>query len=440
MSGAAAGRAAPALAALAALHLLAPRPAAAQSSPGAPGALHVEAAQTDRTARIGEIRVHGNHTTPDAEIVALSGLAAGEAATDERLAAAAQALHGSGRFDAVDVRRRQRSIDDPADVLVILLVDELDAIRDDVPTPGVLRRLRAGTQWMPILDYTDGYGPTYGVRLRLATAAGRRSRVSVPLTWGGERRASLEFERPFTRGPLSLVRAGGGISQRENPHFDLADRRTGLRVEAERALRSWLRAGASGRTARVDFGPDYQAQHTAGGLHLAADTRTDPSFPRNAVYARLAWERLDFGTGHAGRWLTDTRAYLAAGGATVVLLRAQAATSSAPLPDAEQALLGGFDSLRGYRAGHRAGDNLAAATLELRVPFTSPLRVARFGAKAFVDVGTTWAAGARLTDQRFARGAGAGIFLGAATVMLEGDVAWPEDGRPRVHVGLTLGL
>ena len=72
---------------------------------------------------IAEILVHGNHTTPDADVLLLSGLAPGAIATDEALAAAARTLRSSGRFADVDVRRRFRSIDDPSAVLVIVVVN-----------------------------------------------------------------------------------------------------------------------------------------------------------------------------------------------------------------------------------------------------------------------------------------------------------------------------
>ena len=42
--------------------------------------------------------------------------------------------------------------------------------------------------------------------------------------------------------------------------------------------------------------------------------------------------------------------------------------SCRPLPAAEQALLGGWDSLRGYPAGYRAGDRMVALSAEFRLP------------------------------------------------------------------------
>ena len=113
---------------------------------------------------IAEIRVHGNYATPDADVLALSGLKTGEPATDERLGAARRAIEGSDRFDGVEVRKRYRSIDDPTDILVMIVVRERPGISDEDLTPGAFTRIRALQQWMPILNYADGYGLTYGAR------------------------------------------------------------------------------------------------------------------------------------------------------------------------------------------------------------------------------------------------------------------------------------
>src|SRR5262245_34841237 len=63
---------------------------------------------------IAEIRVHGNHTTPDADVIGLSGLNAGDEASQARLAEAEHALRTSNRFEDVEVRKRFRSIENPS--------------------------------------------------------------------------------------------------------------------------------------------------------------------------------------------------------------------------------------------------------------------------------------------------------------------------------------
>ena len=385
---------------------------------------------------IGEIRVHGNYATPDEDVLVLSGLKIGEPATDERLAAAQKAIEASDRFDDVDVRRRFRSIDDPADILVMILVRERPGVTEDDLTPGTFKRLRALQQWMPILNYADGYGFTYGARTTYSGLAGRDTRLSIPLSWGGERRAAAELERTFDSGPLSVVRGSLFVNRRVNPHYEQSDVRLGVRLGAEKALTPWLRAGADGRLERVDFAGLGGVRHSAAGAHVTFDTRIDPSFPRNAVFTQLGWERLAFPSGHAGRALLDARGFVGLLGSPVLALRAQMARADAALPPAEQPLLGGGSTVRGYRAGNRAGDSLAAVSAELRVPLTSPLNFGRFGVKGFVDAGTVWSAGQRLSDQPWDRGIGGGVFFGASVLTLDVDVAWPEHGNPRAHFSL----
>jgi outer membrane protein assembly factor BamA len=290
--------------------------------------------------------------------------------------------------------------------------------------------------WLPILGKRDGYGLTYGARLSFIDPLGPRTRVSIPMTWGGERRAAVELERTFDRGPVSILRGTAGLRRAENPHYLTADSRREIAIVAERTVAPWLRAGANGRLSHVDFDAADRVLHRAAGLHLAVDTRLDPTFPRNAVHATVGWERLGFETGHAGRWNTDLRGYVGLVGSTVLALRAQGSFANAALPLAEQSLLGGSDSLRGYRAGHQAGDSMAAISGEIRVPLTSPLSVGRFGVKAFADAGAAWSTRERLRTQQFDRGIGGGVYFGATAVSANVDVAWPERGKPRVHAGV----
>ncbi|HEX5110283.1 MAG TPA: BamA/TamA family outer membrane protein [Vicinamibacterales bacterium] len=391
------------------------------------------AAQT--AERIVEIRVHGNHTTPDDQVVALSGLSVGDPATPDALKVAEDKLQASRRFEGVEVRRRFASIEDANAILVVLVVDEREGVSANTPLPGPLRRLGLASLWMPILNFIDGYGFTYGARISFADPIGPQTRMSIPLTWGGERRAALEVERTFQGKAWSSVSGAIDTYRRVNPHFEIADLRVEGRARVERRFTPWLRAGAAARIARVDFGGDVDT-HDAEGVDVTFDTRIDPSFPRNAVHMRLGWEHMGFEAGSAGMWKGDLRGYVGVGGSRVLALRAQFARASAALPPSEQLLLGGSDTLRGYRTGYRANDRLAAASAELRVPLSSPFSFARLGVKGFVDAGTVWSSSARLADQPFDHGIGGGFYAGIAALMLDVDVAWPESGSPHVHVGL----
>lgn len=393
------------------------------------------AASGQAPERIVEIRVHGNHTTPDQDILKIAGLTVGDAPTPERLVAAETKLRDSHRFEAIEVRKRYESISDLSRILIVLLVDEVPGITADDLTPGPLRRFRAVAMWLPIVKFEDGYGFTYGARTSFVDTLGPKSRISVPLTLGGERRAAIEVERSFDHGPFTLVRGSAAIERRVNPHFEAPDFRRGVNVQAERTLLPWLRAGADARVANITFG-GLEAVHHAAGVHAVVDTRVDPSFPRNGFMARVGWERISFESGSSPVLSTDVRGYLGVYRSIVLAMRARAVRASAPLPPSEQTLIGGSDTLRGFRAGYAAADGMAAVSTELRVPLTSPLNIGRFGVKLFVDTTTPWPAGTPLSKRHFDLGAGGGVYFGAALFNAGVDVAQTRDGSRRVHFGM----
>lgn len=388
-------------------------------------------AQTAAPAIV-EIRVHGNHSTPDVDVIAASGLAVGQASADADLAAAAERLRASGRFRSVEVHRRLRSIDDPNDVLVLILIEELPGASPDLPTPGWLRRTASGVMWLPVLSYTEGYGVTYGLRIAVEDLLGPTSKVSVPLTWGGERRAGLVAERTFERGPFSRLLAGANIRRTEHPAFEVEERRVGGDVRAERVITSWLRAGASGRLDEVRF-DDATSRVSVVGGDLTVDTRLDPSFPRNAVWIAAGLERVGVHDTARRRHRLDANAAVGLFRGSALSLRVFQISSDGPLPRFEQAWIGGASWTRGYRAGHRVDDNAAGATMSWALPLGSPLNVARTGLRAFVDWAAVYPAGTSWQDASFDRGIGAGWFASATAFTFSLDVARGRNDT-RVHV------
>jgi outer membrane protein assembly factor BamA len=169
---------------------------------------------------------------------------------------------------------------------------------------------------------------------------------------------------------------------------------------------------------------------------VTVDTRVDPAFPRNAVHATFGWERLNFDAGRANRKTADVRGYLGLFGQTVLAVRGLTVTADTPLPRYEHSLLGGSSNLRGFDAGFKANDNMAAVSAELRIPITSPLSVGRFGVKAFADAGTAYAFGQRFRDQQLDRGFGGGVYLHLTVLSVALDVAKARGGDTRFHFGL----
>src|SRR5205814_9279225 len=116
----------------------------------------------------------------------------------------------------------------------------------------------------PILKDDDGYGWTYGVLSSTTNLLGLGERLSVPLSWGGTRRAALELGSRFESGPLSSVQSSFGVSRRVNPRFLVADQRQELNLRAERKIHV-LRLGAEAGGAQVHFGSLSERYNTFGG-------------------------------------------------------------------------------------------------------------------------------------------------------------------------------
>jgi len=385
-----------------------------------------------------EIRVHGNHTTPDAEIVRIAGVRVGQPFVPSLIPECEARLRESGRLRRVDVMKRYASIEDPTAVVLLILVEEQPGVSEETPAPGALRRFKAGAMWLPILRFEDGYGATYGARFSFLDVLGRQTRVSVPLSWGGERRASVDVEKRFNRGPLTRLIADAGVTRREHPTLDVADRRTGAGLRAERAFSAAFRVGAHARVSDVQFGNIADHLRSAG-VDATLDTRRDPAFPRNAVFASIGVERLWFDESEdASRVLTDVRGYVGLVRQIVFVARVQQVWSADPLPPFEQPLLGGADSLRGFRLGYRMGDRLLAGSAEVRAPITSPLRVARLGVAVFTDAGTVYSAQQPVDEAKWDRSVGAGVFVTAPIVSMRLDIAHGIDAGTRAH--FTLGV
>lgn len=387
---------------------------------------------------VGEVRVHGNHTTPDERVFAIIGDVTGKPATDSLVAEVLEKLEKSGQFESVDVRKRFRSIENPDDILLMIVVDEYPGVDplDNYMPPSPMKRFWTSGMFLPILSSEDGYGFTYGARISFVDRFGPRSRISIPLSWGGERQARVQAERTFRSGPIDRLSAEGGIGRRENPHYEIGDRRTSFNARVESAVQRWLRLGAGGGIEDVAFG-DLSDTVKRVAADVTLDTRVDPAFPRNAIHATFGFERLSFDTGNVGRRTADVRGYVGLFGPSVLALRALSITAGAELPPYEHNLLGGAATLRGYDAGFKANDNLAAVSAELRIPVTSPLSIGRFGVKAFVDAGTAYPFGEKLKDQnRLDRGIGAGVYLHLTVVSMSLDVARSREGNTRFHFGL----
>jgi hypothetical protein len=398
------------------------------------GQTAVSPASDPRGEVIGEIRVHGNAFLTDKEVLDTAGVAVGEPLADDGVETVLQRLKNSGKFESVEVRKRYRSLDSTSDVALILVVHEKPGVRSTVGgvnIPGVpdtvarpVGRLRSKLMFLPIISYADGYGFTYGGRVSTVDLLGIDERLSVPLTWGGTRRAALEFERLFKTGPLTRITSSLGIWNRENPRYEIRDQRLEVMGRAERVFADVLRAGVDASRSTITFGAlddDLWTFGTSAGV----DTRLDPAFPGNAIWTTVGWTGMHFRTlpDRVDRLSADARGYLRVFRQIVLAGRAAYTGADASLPLYERLLLGGSSSVRGFGTGAFAGDRTFVASAEMRVPITSVLSGAKLGVTMFYDAGKAWDFGGRMEDAPWHRGAGAGLFLIASIVRINLDVA-----------------
>ncbi len=400
------------------------------------------AAQAATKEVISEILVHGNHVTADAEVVKLSGVTIGAPFGATTIADITARLRSSNLFDTVSVVKRLGSIEDPTRIVVVIVVNEgpvrIEIPRDRQAPARVVRRRGPGNlMYMPIFDAEDGYGVTFGARVAYAGLIGERSRLSFPLTWGGLKRAGVELDRRFVAGPLSRIEVGGVIQRRKNPAFEEQDDRKRLWVRGERAAGPF-RAGGTLGWQRVSFA-DLEDDLKTVGADVAFDTRLDPVLPRNAVFATAAWEHVSFEQGEGiHRTRLDARGYVGVYRQNVVVLRVLREDSNRTQPLYLKSLLGGWSSLRGFKAGSFYGDTMVTGSIELRIPLTTPLSVGKLGVSIFADTGTAYDKGQRFSDQTLRTGIGGSVWFTAAAFRMGLSVAHGRRADTRVNFGAGL--
>ena len=397
------------------------------------------AASAAQVEVVAEVRVHGNYSVPDAEVFRLAGIAQGQVLDGGALQTIETRLRESGRFDSVQIRKRYRSFSNTEEVTLILVVRERAFQDTGNLLFKVAKTVATKSLVLPIIKFEEGYGFTYGARLSTVDLLGAGERVSVPLTWGGTKRAAIEGGKDFEEGRSSLG-TGASVSRRENPHFGVDDDRLELWARVDRELVTGLRARLHAGWTDVTFSERNERFASYAG-EISWDTRVDPTFPRNAVHATAGWGAISVRDGptiHRPRF--DARVYAGLLGQSVLSVRALFVGADRSVPDYERSLLGGGATLRGHPVGEFIGDKLAASSVELRLPLTSPVGFGKAGVNFFYDVGTAYDVGEKLSRAGFHQGTGLGFFLLAPPFQSKIEVAHNLVGRARVHFSLRLGL
>jgi len=367
-------------------------------------------------ARIAQVRIHGNHTIPDDEVLTIAGVAVGDllrSGFDDEIA---ERLRESGRFETAEVRVRRRGFAPGSDAVLVLLVREKRSVSS---------RFMVG----PIFDVSDEYGVTLGARFAVV-GLGEHGQLGFPASFGGKRQLAVEGR--FAGLAIDLSR-----ERQINPHFDLPDNRltTGAGYHARFGKFGF---DVSGRWTDVDFDTTDEQFGSFGGK-LLFDTRIDPTIPGNAGYAAVTWRRLVFSESSASedvnQYTFDVRGYKRLWGQALLASQFLWDVASGPVPSYEQPFLGGGMTLRGTKPGAFIGDNRAIGTVELRLPVTSPLSFGRAGVHLFYDGGAAYDYGESLEQATWHHGVGGGFFFRVAMIGLRVDVGFDLEGGTRFHIG-----
>ena len=368
-----------------------------------------------------EVRFRGNFTIPDETLLKMAGIEVGLAADALIPEDIRQKLLAGGRFEWVEVTKRFRSITRNDEVVLVIAVKEKES-------------LKSKFMYSPIFSGSDEYGLTYGLRSTAKDLLGFQERISIPLTWGGVRRAEVEGEFELHNPVVQKLTATVGVSRKEHPHYEISDFRKEVNVVVKRRLKLFEVNAQSG-WAGVDFG-GLDGDFVTVGAGTVLDTRQDVNFSRDAVYAEIAWKRLSLLA--AGRGINvftfDFRGYKGLFGQTILAGQFYYSGADGTLPDYERPFLGGATTLRGYEPGAFTGDNIATASLELRLPLSPLRRIYRSGFTLFFDSGTAYDHGVSLANAKFRHGAGVGAFILIMGFGVKADVAYNMHDAFRVHV------
>lgn len=398
------------------------------------------------------VQVHGNTITASDDIFRASGLVPGTPFSEKLLSDASARLEAMDAFESVDVLKRYASISDATQILIVIQVDE-GPVRVEVPDIDVpsgigsvpappigartVRRSRLNVMFVPILTAQDGYGLTYGAQVAVTGHRSPRRRFVFPASWGGDKKVGAEYQQEFSRRGAPRLRTGAFLQRRTHPFFDDDADRKRAWGRADWSLARQVRAGTEVAWESTSLAGEENTARSAGA-DVTVDTRVDPLMPRNAVFLHAGVATLRLPGKNLLRTELDGNVYFGLIRGAVLSLRGVRESVSEPAPAFYKSVLGGTANLRGFRAGYGVGDTLVAGSAELRVPTTSPLRMARFGYSVFLDVATAYDHGQRLEDQKMERGVGAGIWATAPLFQITFAVARGLGSGTRAHIGAGL--
>ncbi len=175
-------------------------------------------------------------------------------------------------------------------------------------------------------------------------------------------------------------------------------------------------------------------------LAAATDTRDSHYNPRRGSYSQLSMEFAGLlGGVNFNKYVSDVRRYFPIGSNNALAMRLLGGIVTGEAPYLEQFLIGGGDSLRGYRTDRFGGTRMAILNTEYRLRLSDNLL-----GVVFVDVGDAWG-GPVAADPAFEDivhdafqaqlGYGVGVRVNTPIGPLRLDLGFSEEGT-ETHFGV----
>ena len=213
---------------------------------------------------------------------------------------------------------------------------------------------------------------------------------------GESERYEVSFRQPLVRSPREEFALSLGFSHRDGQTlaFDLIPIGLGANDEGETS------------TSVFRFGQDYVRRDVRGAWALRSQFNIGTGLFDATINDQLPDSEFL-------SWLGQTQRVQRLGNDHLLIFQLDAQLTDNALLSSEQFVIGGGQSLRGYRQNARAGDNGIRFSVEDRITLVrNEAGAATFQLIPFFDMGTVWNDddNVELADQRFLAGLGLGIF------------------------------
>lgn len=312
---------------------------------------------------------------------------------------------------------------------------------------GVLLLVNVSERWyffpFPIFFYNDNDVKklSYGLGLVHLNVRGRAEQMQFAGWLGYNPGVQASYHNPWVLGGGHLFTTPRFYFLRQrSKSFQIADREVDERqmglawtVGKRVSLRTFFSVTLGYRQVKFDppvpgetLSPEGNDRLPELGLTFLYDGRDLFEYPRRGMFVRLFGQRVGFGDPYVHYWRygADVRTYRPLVGELSLCVRACTDLAAGRLPIYDRVFFGFSNRIRGHYYREVEGENLLFGSAELRLPLL-PIqyyninpgflgqyaRDLKFGVSvaAFVDSGTLWFQGQRVSTRLFLSGYGASL-------------------------------